>query len=82
MSTRQKIWARAARQNIIKALGGECEKCGTIHNLTLDCIKPRGAAHHKLDTSQRMAFYRAQHEKQNLQLLCRKCNSAKSDSKG
>lgn len=80
MGKRQKNWARAARQVILNLLGGECVSCGTIHNLTLDCILPMGLDHHKLDTSARIAWYRQQLQEGNLQILCRRCNAIKSDS--
>jgi 5-methylcytosine-specific restriction endonuclease McrA len=78
MSARQKIWAKEARQELIRLYGGACQNCGALHNLTFDCIRPQGAAHHKLDTSARIAFYRRQHESGNLRLLCRSCNASKS----
>jgi len=80
MGARQKIWARDARQQMIKRLGGACEHCQAIHNLTLDVVNPvRNKAHHRMDASARMSFYNQQAKKNNLQLLCRSCNSRKSD---
>jgi hypothetical protein len=78
MSKRQKLWAKAARAKIVAELGGCCDNCGDLVNLTLDCLRPRGKEHHKLDTSSRISFYRKQMSKDNLRVLCRSCNSSKS----
>lgn len=78
MSKRQKLWARRARAQIITDLGGCCVNCGEVGNLTLDCLRPKGKAHHKLDTSSRIGFYRREMSKDNLRVLCRSCNASKS----
>lgn len=80
MGQRQKEWARAKRNQLINLYGGACELCGEIHNLTFDVINPvRYGAHHRMDFSARTSFYAQQHARNNLQLLCRSCNSRKND---
>lgn len=78
MSKRNKEWARKARKNLQGELGGECAWCGSVDELTFDCINPRGDSHHRKDTSARMCFYRAQFAEKNLQILCAHCNTKKS----
>lgn len=76
MGARQKEWARKARKALRLELGNECALCGTKRHLEFDCITPQGDAHHKFDTSHRMSFYRQQHLRGNLRLLCQKCNGS------
>jgi len=78
MSKRQKIWATSKRQQLVTLYGGACELCGALHNLTFDVINPvRSGAHHRMDSSARTSFYLQQAQRNNLQLLCRSCNSRK-----
>ena len=60
-------------------LGGKCVLCGSVVDLTFDCILPRGGAHHAKEVSSRMAFYAREMAAGNLQLLCRRCNGEKQD---
>ncbi len=53
------------RQKILER-DGKCKQCGTNDDLTLDHIKPRSAG--------------GSHDEDNLQTLCRKCNSSKNNS--
>lgn len=78
MGARQKEWARATRTRLVTTLGGMCVVCGSQTELTLDCIKPTGADHHRMSADGRMTFYRRQARAGNVQLLCHWCNSAKS----
>jgi 5-methylcytosine-specific restriction endonuclease McrA len=78
MGKAQKQWARQKRFELLFLLGGHCVECGTEEDLTFDCKHPCGDAHHRMDTSHRMSFYRRQHREKNLQILCRKCNTKKS----
>ncbi len=81
MGAAQKDWARRARIKLKTELGDKCAKCGATEpdvELEFDCVKACGDKHHKMDTSHRMSFYRAQHRIQNLQILCKKCNTVKS----
>lgn len=78
MAKRQKEWARRARESLLSELGNQCNQCGTTEKLTFDCKEARGDSHHKMDTSHRMSFYRSEHLKGNLQILCSKCNEIKS----
>lgn len=80
MAKRQKDWARRAKAALLVELGGKCVKCSTTENLTFDCIVPQGDAHHRLDASARICFYRRQHREGNVQILCRPHNEEKSDS--
>ena len=78
MGRRQRFWARRACDKLTTDLGGKCAQCGTTENLELDCITPCGHYHHKIEWSHRISFYRAQHQKGNLQLLCEKHHNQKS----
>lgn len=77
MSRRAKIWAINARIKLMAELGGQCKACGSLINLTFDCIKSIGDDHHKGSTDQRMIFYNKEHKKKNIQILCHSCNSQK-----
>jgi len=78
MSKRQKIWANQKRNQLIELYGGACEHCGSLHNLTFDLINPvKNRAHHRMDSSARTSFYVGQAQRNNLQLLCRSCNTRK-----
>ncbi len=59
-------------------LGSYCNQCSSEQDLEFDCIIPQGDAHHKYDTSHRMCFYFKQYRNNNLQLLCSKCHSKKT----
>lgn len=52
-------------------------KCGIETNLTFDCIKPTGGAHHKLSSVARLTYYKREMAKGNIQLLCHFHNSQK-----
>ena len=79
MAKRHKKWAARARAELMEKLGGRCaqesEECAGM--LTFDCREPQGHAHHRMDPSARMCFYKKQHAADNLQILCEKCNSRK-----
>ena len=77
MAKRNKEWARKARTALLSELGNCCAECGTDQKLTFDCKVPCGDRHHKMDTSARMCFYRAQHKLGNLQILCKYHNDRK-----
>lgn len=76
---RQKQWAKQARIKLLAELGDCCKGCGSVKKLEFDYIIPQGDEHHKMDSSARLSFYRAQHRANNLQLLCKRpCHSRKS----
>jgi len=77
MGVRQKAWARNAREQLFETLGRACVFCGATEQLQFDCIRPLGDAHHKLEFSARICFYRGQLEQGNLQVLCARCNAVK-----
>jgi len=90
MGARQKAWAERARDKLFDLLGRQCRWCGATEEtakLTFDVKLPTesgghdGNGHHrKMDWSWRMSFYRREHDRGNLQVLCDKCNSKKSNS--
>lgn len=61
-------------------LGKRCTACGSLEDLTFDCIVARGSKHHSMEWSHRMSFYRAEAKDGNLQVLCNACNSRKRAS--
>lgn len=77
MGQRQKLWAKTARTRLIMALGSKCSVCHVRHGLTFDCLTPRGSAHHDMESSARMCFYRKEARAGNLGLLCSACNAMK-----
>lgn len=54
-------WQRQSR--VLRAQGGACERCGTVHDLTVDHLIPLAAG----GTS----------DASNLRVLCRRCNGMK-----
>ena len=79
MGARQRSWARRERDRLYAILGGKCERCGAVEELTLDCKIPMGTAHHRIEWSHRISFYRAMLAVKNLALLCNTCNAAKGN---
>lgn len=77
MSRRNKLLAKHQRARLLVTLGNQCARCQDTRDLTFDCIKSQGHRHHSMDASARMCFYHRQHEAQNLQILCRRCNGVK-----
>src|SRR5690625_7295879 len=59
-------WRRMIRSWLLETQNGECQRCSTTHNLTIDHIVPlsMGGSWHR----------------NNLQLLCRRCNRKKGAS--
>lgn len=53
------------RQNVFKRDGGQCQYCGTIHDLTLDHVLPRSRG--------------GKSSWENLATACKPCNSKKGD---
>jgi hypothetical protein len=78
MSKRQVEWARRVHAELREALGGKCQACGSVQDLELDCIKPRGHTHHKKGYIMRATFYRRQFRAGNLGLLCADCHNHKT----
>lgn len=56
--------------------------CGDTFDLTFDCIDNRCGEHHRWTADKRLAFYRRQYAVDNLQILCRTCNSSKGHHEG
>lgn len=77
MSARQVKWARKESERLRAVLGGVCNVCGYPGPVEFDCIRPMGHRHHSMGFSWRVSFYRGEHRKRNLQLLCQECNAAK-----
>ena len=65
---------------MIVMLGSRCAACQAESDLTFDCIEACGGSHHRLSSPERITFYRAQMRAGNVQLLCKYCNSLKSDT--
>ncbi len=81
MGARQKQWARGARVRLMLALGNTCRACGAQDSLTFDCLTATGSAHHAMESSGRVCYYRKQARQGNLGLLCGYCNSMKAGIK-
>ena len=67
------------RQRILRLLLPKCACCSATTDLEFDCIRPVGNLHARREQSVRMSFYRRQLSAGNLQVLCGRCNSTKSD---
>ena len=74
MAQRQRLWAARERLRLLRLYGNKCNYCGETANLTFDCIKPQGDAHHRASGPERIIFYRKQARAGNLQVLCFECN--------
>ena len=79
MGLRQREWAERETLRLRVILGNKCAQCGSKHKLEFDCKIPKGHKHHKIEWSWRICFYRQEHSRGNLQLLCSVCNSAKGN---
>jgi len=79
MSKYDKQRAKIRRKMLLRILGPVCARCHTTEDLTFDCITPQGDEHHSKDTASRMRFYFRQFHRDNVQVLCQKCNSWKGD---
>jgi len=83
MARRQREWAAKVRDQLFDALGRVCTHCGSIKELEFDVITPIDSGHPNTHTkrewSWRMSFYRREHFKRNVQVLCRVCNSKKQN---
>jgi hypothetical protein len=77
--SRQALWARQKKAQLLAQLGGVCRICGCRDNLTFDCIVPCGGEHHKAGSAGRVSFYISQMRRGNIQVLCHFCNSRKQD---
>lgn len=69
---------RAQRLALRMLLGGRCVRCGGQGALQFDVVVPCDSSHHWTGSTQRQAFYEAQHRAGNLQLLCFHCHLKKS----
>ena len=81
MGLRQRAWARCWRDYMVKELGGECCDCHRKPpevKFEFDCIVPQGDAHHKMEWSQRITFYKRQFCEGNLALRCEECHVIKT----
>lgn len=70
---------KIVRKHLFRLLGHACVHCGSINNLELDHIIPNGYQRNKVGTSKRVFEWIESYDKENLQLLCAKCNKVKSD---
>lgn len=76
----QRAYHKRKRREVIEALGGRCEQCGTIFDLEIDHVngyngrttpnKTRGGNHNLQDAITLIKAGR----KEELQVLCAKCN--------
>jgi 5-methylcytosine-specific restriction endonuclease McrA len=62
-----------AMRDRIKRQGGQCSKCPSVNNITVDHIIPRSFL-------VVLGFNDAYKDLDNLQLLCKRCNSLKSNT--
>ena len=70
--------ARVIKLELQLLLGAFCKHCGTEDELEFDCIDPQGGYHHRMNSCDRVYFYRRQHAERNLQILCALCHRAKT----
>lgn len=69
--------AAQLRSRLLMILGSKCTYCPATENLTFDCIKPTGDAHHRMNPLDRMHFYFNECRRGNVQVLCWNCNVRK-----
>lgn len=67
-------WALRKRLELIDAMGGKCQRCGSDHRLEFHHPNGRDYDVTRLSRWQRMIRYRGDLASGNLQLLCRACN--------
>lgn len=72
------IQCQQLRAGLIGRLIAGGKTCGHSGPYQLDCIEPRGAWHHITGSYQRIRFYIAEANRDNLQVLCVPCHQAKS----
>jgi len=77
MTARTK-YSRELRDRLRKELGGKCAHCQKTEHLQFDCRVSQGPDHHVMQWRQRLNFYRDQHKRGNLQLLCPACHTRKT----
>lgn len=77
MTNRSRYTAERVQALRLK-LGAKCAHCGSDNQLHFDCIQPRGPAHHRMGSRERIIFYEREHAAANLQLLCGRCHVAKT----
>lgn len=83
-NARDKRYRDKARETLFDALGRKCKYCGDsrLDKLQFDVVVPVGdpKGHHgRMSSVSRFAFYKREHARKNLQVLCTHCNSSKSD---
>jgi len=78
MATRFIEWGKRWRETLRSELGEECQHCGSARDLHFDCRTPRNHnGRRRRSITERMVFYRREHARGNLQLLCAHCNAVK-----
>jgi len=71
-------YSRELKARLISAGGGKCVRCGSREHLQFDCVVSTGADHHRFNYRQRLKFYEAEAARNNIQLLCPSCHTAKT----
>lgn len=73
VSKHTKHWGRVARAQLTQSCGGCCQVCQATTDLQFH-VKGAREAHHHLDASARVSYYRQKQGEGRLALLCRTCH--------
>lgn len=67
-------WCRAYRSRLVEQLGGCCQQCGSTEKLQFHHLKPRTWIASQLSRWQRLAEYKREISRGEIELLCKPCN--------
>lgn len=74
---RRKERYRQRYADLIKRLGGKCEKCGSVEDLSVDhrTRQEWGTRHREKSSWHRIVIYEREEKEGKLRVLCGSCNS-------
>jgi hypothetical protein len=75
MGNKSNQWAARSRARLIAALGGRCQRCREIADLTVDVLRASDTRHHGMSPAQRVSYYWREYRRGNLRILCAGCHA-------